>query len=57
FRIGFKHVFRWCPFIRAGEYEGLEMRSTRFRIGFKHVFRWCPFIRAGEYEGLEMRST
>ncbi|XP_069070214.1 substance-P receptor isoform X2 [Pleurodeles waltl] len=30
FRIGFKHVFRWCPFIRAGEYEGLEMRSTRY---------------------------
>lgn len=30
FRIGFKHVFRWCPFIRAGEYEGLEMKSTRY---------------------------
>ncbi|CAI9532508.1 unnamed protein product [Staurois parvus] len=30
FRIGFKHVFRWCPFIRAGEYEGLEMKSRRY---------------------------
>ncbi|OCT89907.1 substance-P receptor isoform X1 [Xenopus laevis] len=30
FRIGFKHVFRWCPFIHAGEYEGLEMKSTRY---------------------------
>ncbi|XP_073478078.1 substance-P receptor isoform X1 [Aquarana catesbeiana] len=30
FRIGFKHVFRWCPFIRAGEYEGLELKSTRY---------------------------
>ncbi|XP_053573741.1 substance-P receptor isoform X2 [Bombina bombina] len=30
FRIGFKHVFRWCPFIRSGEYEGLKMRSTRY---------------------------
>ncbi|XP_033926403.1 substance-P receptor [Lathamus discolor] len=30
FRVGFKHAFRWCPFISAGEYEGLEMKSARF---------------------------
>ncbi|XP_053125907.1 substance-P receptor [Hemicordylus capensis] len=30
FRIGFKHAFRWCPFISASEYEGLEMKSTRY---------------------------
>ncbi|XP_030057666.1 substance-P receptor [Microcaecilia unicolor] len=30
FRIGFKHVFKWCPFIHAGEYEGLELKSTRY---------------------------
>ncbi|XP_061448758.1 substance-P receptor [Rhineura floridana] len=30
FRIGFKHAFRWCPFIRASEYEGLEMKSARY---------------------------
>ncbi|NXD66584.1 NK1R protein, partial [Eolophus roseicapillus] len=30
FRVGFKHVFRWCPFVSAGEYEGLEMKSARF---------------------------
>ncbi|KAM4644865.1 substance-P receptor [Amazona ochrocephala] len=30
FRVGFKHAFRWCPFVSAGEYEGLEMKSARF---------------------------
>ncbi|XP_047911015.1 substance-P receptor isoform X1 [Anser cygnoides] len=30
FRVGFKHVFRWCPFVSAGEYEGLEMKSARY---------------------------
>ncbi|XP_033014995.1 substance-P receptor [Lacerta agilis] len=30
FRIGFKHAFRWCPFIRASKYEGLEMKSARY---------------------------
>ncbi|NXI66155.1 NK1R protein, partial [Anseranas semipalmata] len=30
FRIGFKHAFRWCPFVSAGEYEGLEMKSARY---------------------------
>ncbi|NWS48202.1 NK1R protein, partial [Probosciger aterrimus] len=30
FRVGFKHVFRWCPFVSASEYEGLEMKSARF---------------------------
>ncbi|KAJ6653254.1 hypothetical protein lerEdw1_009418 [Lerista edwardsae] len=30
FRIGFKHAFRWCPFISASEYEGLEMKSARY---------------------------
>ncbi|XP_052662669.1 substance-P receptor [Harpia harpyja] len=30
FRVGFKHAFRWCPFISAGEYEGLEMKSARY---------------------------
>ncbi|NXH30028.1 NK1R protein, partial [Myiagra hebetior] len=30
FRLGFKHAFRWCPWISAGEYEGLELRSARF---------------------------
>ncbi|KAM6113391.1 LOW QUALITY PROTEIN: substance-P receptor-like [Phoenicopterus ruber ruber] len=29
-RVGFKHAFRWCPFVSAGEYEGLEMKSTRY---------------------------
>uniref|UniRef100_A0A8C8RUA1 Substance-P receptor n=1 Tax=Pelusios castaneus TaxID=367368 RepID=A0A8C8RUA1_9SAUR len=29
FRIGFKHAFRWCPFISASDYEGLEMKSAR----------------------------
>ncbi|NXT01279.1 NK1R protein, partial [Jacana jacana] len=30
FRVGFKHAFRWCPFVSAGEYEGLELKSARF---------------------------
>ncbi|XP_030365914.1 substance-P receptor [Strigops habroptila] len=30
FRVGFKHAFRWCPFVSASEYEGLEMKSARF---------------------------
>ncbi|XP_039943524.1 substance-P receptor [Hirundo rustica] len=30
FRLGFKHAFRWCPWVSAGEYEGLELRSARF---------------------------
>ncbi|NXS65003.1 NK1R protein, partial [Pandion haliaetus] len=30
FRVGFKHAFRWCPFISASEYEGLEMKSARY---------------------------
>uniref|UniRef100_A0ACB8EZD5 Substance-P receptor n=1 Tax=Sphaerodactylus townsendi TaxID=933632 RepID=A0ACB8EZD5_9SAUR len=30
FRIGFKHAFRWCPFINASKYEGLEMKSARY---------------------------
>ncbi|XP_051059210.1 substance-P receptor [Phodopus roborovskii] len=30
FRVGFKHAFRCCPFISAGDYEGLEMKSTRY---------------------------
>ncbi|NXG55451.1 NK1R protein, partial [Hemiprocne comata] len=30
FRVGFKHAFRWCPFVTAGEYEGLEMKSARY---------------------------
>ncbi|XP_069845177.1 substance-P receptor isoform X3 [Dipodomys merriami] len=30
FRLGFKHAFRCCPFINAGDYEGLEMKSTRY---------------------------
>ncbi|XP_008935349.1 PREDICTED: substance-P receptor-like, partial [Merops nubicus] len=30
FRVGFKHAFRWCPFISPGEYEGLEMKSARY---------------------------
>ncbi|KAM9368568.1 substance-P receptor [Phaethornis superciliosus] len=30
FRVGFKHAFQWCPFISAGEYEGLEMKSARY---------------------------
>ncbi|KAE8618706.1 hypothetical protein XENTR_v10009465 [Xenopus tropicalis] len=30
FRIGFKHVFRWCPFIHAGEdHKELTKMSTR----------------------------
>ncbi|NXM98213.1 NK1R protein, partial [Sylvia borin] len=30
FRVGFKHAFRWCPCVSAGDYEGLELRSARF---------------------------
>ncbi|KAF1488766.1 Substance-P receptor, partial [Eudyptula minor novaehollandiae] len=30
FRVGFKHAFRWCPFVSTGEYEGLEMKSARY---------------------------
>ncbi|XP_010002222.1 PREDICTED: substance-P receptor [Chaetura pelagica] len=30
FRVGFKHAFRWCPFVSAGEYEGLELKSARY---------------------------
>ncbi|XP_005533035.1 PREDICTED: substance-P receptor [Pseudopodoces humilis] len=30
FRLGFKHAFRWCPCVSAGDYEGLELRSARF---------------------------
>uniref|UniRef100_A0A8C5SNB6 Substance-P receptor n=1 Tax=Laticauda laticaudata TaxID=8630 RepID=A0A8C5SNB6_LATLA len=29
FRVGFKRAFRWCPFINASQYEGLEMKSAR----------------------------
>ncbi|XP_067388461.1 substance-P receptor [Emydura macquarii macquarii] len=29
FRVGFKHAFRWCPFISASEYKGLELKSGR----------------------------
>ncbi|NXG23364.1 NK1R protein, partial [Grallaria varia] len=30
FRVGFQRAFRWCPLVRAGDYEGLELRSTRY---------------------------
>ncbi|KAM6431571.1 substance-P receptor [Liasis olivaceus] len=30
FRLGFKRAFRWCPFVHASEYEGLEMKSARY---------------------------
>ncbi|KAJ7408109.1 substance-P receptor [Pitangus sulphuratus] len=30
FRVGFKHAFRWCPLVSAGEYEGLELKSARY---------------------------
>ncbi|KYO44162.1 substance-P receptor [Alligator mississippiensis] len=30
FRVGFKHAFRWCPFISSSEYEGLEMKSAKY---------------------------
>ncbi|XP_068027180.1 substance-P receptor, partial [Melanerpes formicivorus] len=30
FRVGFKQAFRWCPFVGAAEYEGLEMKSARY---------------------------
>ncbi|NXA98713.1 NK1R protein, partial [Melanocharis versteri] len=30
FRLGFKQAFRWCPWGRAGEPAGLELRSARF---------------------------
>ncbi|NXK14344.1 NK1R protein, partial [Herpetotheres cachinnans] len=30
FRVGFRHAFRWCPFVSTGEYEGLEMKSARY---------------------------
>uniref|UniRef100_H3A6U7 Substance-P receptor n=1 Tax=Latimeria chalumnae TaxID=7897 RepID=H3A6U7_LATCH len=30
FRVGFRQAFRWCPFITASEYEGLELKSTRY---------------------------
>ncbi|XP_010721459.1 substance-P receptor [Meleagris gallopavo] len=30
FRVGFKHAFRWCPFVSAVAYEGLEMKSARY---------------------------
>ncbi|XP_051896923.1 substance-P receptor-like [Pristis pectinata] len=30
FRAGFRRAFRWCPFVKVTEYEGLEMKSTRY---------------------------
>ncbi|XP_059820638.1 substance-P receptor-like [Hypanus sabinus] len=30
FRVGFRRAFRWCPFIKDTDYEGLEMKSTRY---------------------------
>uniref|UniRef100_A0A8C4X2P6 Substance-P receptor n=1 Tax=Erpetoichthys calabaricus TaxID=27687 RepID=A0A8C4X2P6_ERPCA len=30
FRAGFKQAFRWCPFIKPGDYEGLELKSTKY---------------------------
>ncbi|XP_032869598.1 substance-P receptor-like isoform X1 [Amblyraja radiata] len=30
FRAGFRRAFRWCPFVKAHEYEGLEMKSARY---------------------------
>ncbi|NXA15455.1 NK1R protein, partial [Sapayoa aenigma] len=39
FRVGFKHVFQWCPFVRAGDYEGLELKSSRFLQTQSSVFK------------------
>ncbi|KAJ7425674.1 substance-P receptor [Willisornis vidua] len=39
FRVGFRHAFRWCPLVRAGDYEGLELRSARFLQTQSSVFR------------------
>lgn len=30
FRAGFKQAFRCCPFVKPGDYEGLELKSTRY---------------------------
>ncbi|XP_078392675.1 substance-P receptor-like, partial [Cetorhinus maximus] len=30
FRAGFRRVFRWCPFVKNSDYEGLEMKSTKY---------------------------
>lgn len=30
FRAGFKQVFRCCPCVPRGSYEGLELKSTRY---------------------------
>ncbi|NXF13664.1 NK1R protein, partial [Smithornis capensis] len=39
FRVGFKHAFQWCPCIRAGDYEGLELKSSRFLQTQSSVFK------------------
>ncbi|XP_078094691.1 substance-P receptor-like isoform X2 [Mustelus asterias] len=30
FRAGFRRVFHWCPFVKNNDYEGLEMKSTKY---------------------------
>ncbi|XP_006625420.1 substance-P receptor [Lepisosteus oculatus] len=30
FRAGFKQAFRWCPCVKAADYEGLELKSKRY---------------------------
>ncbi|CAB1431726.1 unnamed protein product [Pleuronectes platessa] len=35
FRAGFKHVFRWCPFVHVSSYDELELRNTRRRPGYQ----------------------
>ncbi|NWI93017.1 NK1R protein, partial [Pitta sordida] len=39
FRVGFKHAFQWCPCIRPGDYEGLELKSARFLHTQSSVFK------------------
>ncbi|KAJ0051012.1 hypothetical protein NL108_012159 [Boleophthalmus pectinirostris] len=35
FRAGFKHVFRWCPFIHASSYDELELQNRGLRPGYQ----------------------
>ncbi|XP_010901015.1 tachykinin receptor 1a [Esox lucius] len=39
FRTGFKQAFRCCPFVPAGSYEGLELKSTRYQHTQTSVYK------------------
>ncbi|KAK7912900.1 hypothetical protein WMY93_013111 [Mugilogobius chulae] len=35
FRAGFKHIFRWCPFIHSSSYDELELQNRGLQRGYQ----------------------